>query len=41
MMGQTMSRHRMPHLARIAPLCLVVVLGACGANADDELQQWM
>lgn len=41
MMSQTVSRRRMPRLVRIVPLCLVVVLGACGASADDELQQWM
>ena len=41
MMGHTMSRRRMTQLVRIVPMCLAVVLAACGASADDELDQWM
>ena len=38
MRGRTMSRRRMSHVLRLSPLCLAVVLTACGASEDDELQ---
>ncbi|MHA6910801.1 pilus assembly protein PilP [Ralstonia pseudosolanacearum] len=41
MKGQVMTRRRVTRLIHLSPLCLAVVLAACGASADDELEQWM
>ncbi|CAH0443464.1 pilus assembly protein PilP [Ralstonia syzygii] len=41
MKGQAMTRRRVSRLVHLSPLCLAVVLAACGASADDELEQWM
>ncbi len=41
MKGQVMTRRQVTRLIHLSPLCLAVVLAACGASADDELEQWM
>ena len=37
MKGQVMTRRQVTRLIHLSPLCLAVVLAACGASADDEV----